>query len=352
MVRIGLVGLVLALASGGAASAEDICAKVTPALPGAICVNTPHGAAMAPDAARANQLAGYATAGEQRFQAHFGREATPYVVYEMVGDIAQTKATNAALLDLGYKRVLPWMSRKAQKDAMTKGLNEGTIPRLRAEGRSEDLIASFVSQRLAALDGDIDRREAAVVPHELAHQWYVEAGWPGARGDSGGHYAGPGPDWMDELSAILAETDADADRRRGQFKDFYTGARQGVSRTDLLDLTLLLDQVHPEHARRAAAPAAPSPPGVTMRVVNSPTGAFSEANLFYVKNRMVGDFLIAKTGDPAIFGSILEAFRRGETFDQWLATQGRAKGLAPDRAGLDQQWRDWLKSSLGEPKVA
>lgn len=347
MLRIGL-GLALVLA--GQASAQDLCAKVAPAMPGAACVNTAHGAALAQDPARAAQLAAYADAGEQRFQTHFGRPATPYVVYQMT-DMDHARTVNTALRDLGVKRILPWVSRETQRETITKALHEVTVPRMKADGRSDAMIDTFVSRRLADMDNDIDQREAGVVPHELAHQWYVEAGWPGVPGDARGHYGGPGPDWMDELAAILAETPAAGDRRREQFKALYQNTRPGASQAELLDLSALLDQEHPEHARRKAAGEKPVE-GVAVRVVSAPSGFANAANLFYLRNRVVADFLIAQTGDPAVFGSILDGFRRGQTFDQWLATEGAGRGLAADRAGLERQWRAWLVSRWGEPQIA
>ncbi|MBI1686392.1 hypothetical protein [Caulobacter hibisci] len=350
---MGVLGVGLAMA-GGVAQAEDVCAKAAPALPGFICVATAHGAALAPDPARADELARYASAGEQRFQARFARPATPYIVYE-TADLAQTRQANAALLKLGYDRVLAWPTKQTQKDSLGKALQQ-QVEQMQAQGKPQAFIDQVVQRRQAAMDASIDQREASVVPHELAHQWYVESGWPGVRGDVGGHYGGPGPDWMDELSAIVAESDANADARRGQFRDLYLAAQPQTSgaltQADLLDLSGFLDQVHPAHARDLAAGAPPPKPGVTVRVETSQGGPVSPINLFYVKDRMFADFLMARTGDPAVFGSILDAFKRGQTFDDWLRVDGAEKGLAPDRQGLERQWRDWLKEKLGESKVA
>jgi hypothetical protein len=124
----------------------------------------------------------------------------------------------------------------------------------------------------------------------------------------------------------------------------------GLTQAALLDLSPFFDQVHPIHARNAATGAARPPSGATVSVTAGAAGLTDPANLFYLRARMVADFLVAQTGDPAIFGAILDAFARGETIDQWLATAGH--GLAPDRAGLDRQWRDWLRARFGEPGIA
>jgi hypothetical protein len=352
---LGVALVLSATASASAANREDVCARAAPALAGQVCVATPHGAAFAPDRQRAVQLAAFATTGEQRFETHFGRPATPYVVYEVV-DQPQARAANTALRDLGFNRVLGWMSRAAQQELQTRGIREGVVERMKADGKPQSMIDQVVERRLSRLDADIAAREASVLPHELVHQLYVEAGWPGVPGDRSGHYAGPGPDWMDELSAILAETEESANARRALFKDLYSNSKPELygtlAQADLLDLSVLLDQVHPVHARdQAAAQPVKRTEGVAMNVQVMARGAIAPTILFYVKDRMVADFLIAQSGDPAIFGSILDGFRRGQTFDAWLATEGRARGLAPDRAGLDRQWRGWLRSTLGEPRL-
>lgn len=344
---LGLMGM------AGAASAGEVCDRVAAVFPGAACVETAHGAAVAPDTARAAQMAGYASEGERRFEAHFGRPATPYVVYE-VADMTTVPATSAALRAIGFNRTLPEPTLQSQKDLRIKALQEGAVPQMRAAGRSEAMIEQAVANRMAAMDTDIQAREASVLPHELSHQWYVQAGWPTAHADSGGHYGGPGPDWMDEMAAILGESELNTEARRQQFRQIYQNAMPtqtvGLQAADLVDLSPLLDQIHPAHARDRAENR-PRVEGVSTTIRASGQGLIDPVNLFYLRVRMFADFLLARTNDPAVFGSILDAFSRGDSFDQWLATEGRARGLAPDRAGLELQWRAWLGSGLGELRI-
>ncbi|QTC92688.1 hypothetical protein [Brevundimonas goettingensis] len=353
----GVTGLALSLGlmgTAGAASAGETCDRIAATFPGSACVETAHGAAVAPDTARATQMAGYAAEGERRFETHFGRPVGPYVVYEFT-DKGTVGQTSAALRAVGVDRALPQPTLQAQKEMRIKALQEGAVPQMRAAGRTEAMIEQAVATRMAAMDTDISVREASVLPHELSHQWYVQAGWPTAHSDAGGHYGGPGPDWMDEMAAILGESDVNADGRRQQFRQLYQNSMPtmtvGLRSADLVDLSPLLDQVHPAHARDRAADR-PRTEGVATTIRASATGAIDPVNLFYLRVRMFADFLMARTNDPAVFGSILDAFSRGDSFDQWLATEGQARGLAPDRAGLEQQWRAWLGSSLGELRIA
>jgi hypothetical protein len=73
------------------------------------------------------------------------------------------------------------------------------------------------------------------------------------------------------------------------------------------------------------------------------------AALFYLQGRMLADFLIDRTGDPAIFADIGAAFGRGRTIEQWLAERGPAHRLPATLDGLDAAWRAWLRNRFGAP---
>ena len=73
------------------------------------------------------------------------------------------------------------------------------------------------------------------------------------------------------------------------------------------------------------------------------------APLFYSQGRVFADYLLDRTGQPAVFASISEAFARGDSMDTWLAREGRSRGLPTSVAALDRDWRGWLRARLGPP---
>lgn len=119
----------------------------------------------------------------------------------------------------------------------------------------------------------------------------------------------------------------------------------------LIDLPRFLFREHPGHGNEVQAEAARTGT-LAIRVLSGDDAQAQMANirekaLFYNQGRVFADFLIDRTGNPAVFGAIGEAFGRGETFEVWLAANGGALGLAATVPELDLQWRAWLETRFG-----
>jgi hypothetical protein len=338
-------------------------AAVTGKGPALVCAEAPLGVALALNTDRAAELARLGQAGEERFKTHFGRDPVRYAVVEITDQLilkSQTDALQAA----GFTRTLPHFSHAGQRKQYEDSVRSAAVARARAAGSdgidAGDQAVAGAAQRLTVFA--LNNTEATVVPHELGHGWYTQAFWPGYETAPDKGYGSPGPDWLDEAGPVLMESGDSAEQRRGIFRTLYRGEGRamfaGYPVERLTDLRLFLTREHPVQAisQRAAEMAkqqgntgAP----VTIVMSSADPGAKDLSNidpgLFYAQGRMFADYLIDRTGDPAIFGSIGEAFGRGETMDVWLATNGSAKNLPGSIDALTTDWRAWLAARFGAP---
>jgi len=366
MIRLpDLIASVGLLAIAAPAAAEDLCPRARTALGAAsdvlICAPAPQGIAIASDRLRAEQLARLGEAGEARFQTHFGRDAGPYVILEAaeiaVGD------PKSVLTAAGFNRVLVWFSQEDYVRQVVASVRMGAEETARRQGLDAEAIRSAGDRAVAARTPGrraLDAREAQVVPHELGHGWFIKAYWPGLANEPQGHYGSPAPDWLDETAALLMEDGDGAEERRTLFRDVYKrrgrGALAAYPTAALIDLPRFLSRDHPTRTAPDIRPTESVRPGaVSMRVINaSDPAAMSgviEAALYYPQARMFADFLIDRAGEPQVFDAIAQAIARGQTFEDWLKTEGEAHALPASIAALDALWQAWLTARFGAPAV-
>jgi hypothetical protein len=328
-------------------------------------VGTPRGVVFAPHRAEAERVAAHATAGEGRFRRHFGRVPPPYAV--VLGRI--TPQVRTTLSAAGVRNPLPWFTaaQRETRNADAARRTAETIAKAQGlDGAKQQELISQISRQLSAQVGD---REAGVEPHELGHQWLIDSFWPSASADSGGHYGGPAPDWLDETAAILTEDERMTNERRDQFRAMYTGrspmaegpgpARPVGGRPDPLPVFLLKN--HPlkgDQELLMAQGGANREPRTIMMVKPSSAGTTGAgpdsgaAPRFYLQGRAFADFLVDRAGDPAVFAKIAGALAAGRTLDQWLGAEGAALGLGTSTADLERHWTTWLQARFGPASPA
>lgn len=352
------------IASATPAGAEDLCARALTALgTGAAalaCTGTPTGVAIAPDADRAAQLSRLGQAGEERFRTSFGRDVPHYVVLEAV-ELDGVPEPKVALEAAGFERVLIWFSQEDYVRQVATATRASAEAAARRQGLDETMVAIAADRAVAArrpTQEVLDAREAQVVPHELGHGWFVRTFWPDHQSAAQDHYGGPGPDWLDEVAAMLMEDEGGAEERRKVFRDVYLGRAGAPLSTfpvaDLVDLPRFLAREHPTQTRPDIRPeASAAGGGVTMRVIDSSDpdamARVLEAALYYPQGRMFADFLLDRTGDPQVFKVIAEASAQGSSFEDWLSAEGPSRRLPGSIADLDTAWREWLAVRLGPP---
>ena len=348
-------GAALGLAGGGGAAAQDLCAAALAVVPGKACAANPHGVVLAPERAEAQRIAAAVREGEARFARHFGRSPPRYAIVQDFRP-EELRALNAA----GFVRTLPWLTLEQLETASLESVRRAAQAQAAAQGLTADQAAAVAQQAESQWRARNSRetriaRDAGVLPHEIGHGWYVQLYWPGTAMDRTGHYGGPGPDWLDETAAILMESDAFTADRRRQFEQIYRGtsaepALNMISVGDLIDLRRFLSREHPGLAmQEARRPQPGSGPQVRVLTGDEARRVAGGAALFYLQGRMFADFLIDRTGNPAIFAEIGAAFGRGRSIDQWLAQRGSAHRLPASVAELDTAWRAWLQARFGPP---
>ncbi|MEN5145566.1 hypothetical protein [Brevundimonas diminuta] len=355
-----------AIALASPAAADDLCAKALTALgPSAAplaCTGTPAGIAIAPDIERADRLSRLGEAGEARFKTYFGRDTPLYVVLEAT-ELAGAPNPKAALEAVGFERVLVWSSQEEHVRQITAATRASAEAAARRQGLDEAKIAAVADQAVAARRPGrltLDAREAQVVPHELGHGWFVKAFWPDYQPAAQDHYGGPGPDWLDEIAAMLMEDGDGAEERRKVFRAVYQGRAGGALSTfpvaNLIDLPRFLSREHPAQASPDIRPDdMPAGGAVGMRIIdsNDPEAMTRvlEAALYYPQGRMFADFLLDRTGAPQVFKAIAEALAQGDSFEDWLSMQGSTHQLPESMVGLDTAWREWLTVRFGPPSA-
>lgn len=330
------------------------------------CADAPHGVVFATSEDRAAVLAAIAAQGEARFARHFDRSPPRYALIE--GDGAFDPAVGDALAAAGYLWRFPWLSAKAQSDGMAASIRRAVEVRAKAQGATaeatEAMVTAALAQQQARQSSEaIDRRERGVVPHELGHGWYMRGWWPEVPKVEGAksQYGGPGPDWMDEVAAVLMEDDVLTAERRSGFESRLEAA--GSERERLLDLKTFLTTDHPMAGRaldiaRLSSPGATTPQaGAPVRISRVGVMSGEEARslaasglLFYLQSRSFADYLIERAGPSRAFVTAADTFAAGGTTADWLARHGASLGIATDIDTLQSDWRAWV-AARGAPKT-
>lgn len=357
-IKTSLIALAAA-AVASAAHAGPLCDAARPAGSGRPCAESEHGVALAFTMDRANELLGFAKAGEAEFTARFGVAPSRYVVSETNASGREDRAD--ALRAAGFEVIVPWRLRQAQINAETAALRSRFSEMMAMNGMSEDQINRALQQPLARMSERhtpeaMAANEAGAIPRLLGTGWYGRAFWPDAAPDPEARHGSPGPDWMDEVSGLVLQTQAKADENRTQFADVYAGRHRMAGRGDvakLLDLPAFLAAEHPSRAMMddQGGPQGGAPVRVVMGgAPGGPGGATMPPQFLYgLQAQMFADFLEDTSTDPKVFGSLGRAFAAGQTFEAWLAAEGAGMGFPTTLDGLNAAWRNWLEAKLGAP---
>lgn len=281
------------------------------------CAMTDRGLIIAESPERAQSLLALTESGADRFETLFARKAAPYAIVDRT-EGGLSGGDRQALTAAGYLAILPWLSPdgfRSQMSASVRRAIEANTSAMTEEQREAALKSALAQLESRLSDSAAADRDATAIPHELGHMWLIRAFWPQMTEFEGGHYGGPGPDWLDELAAVLHEPETMAAQRRDHFAKRLNVIRasqaKGEEVTDsLLDLTAYLTKAHPVGGNpqelMAQTGGAPTTGGATIRVL---TGAEAQrvsgdGIRFYLQSRLVADYVLERSGDPAIFGKI------------------------------------------------
>lgn len=342
-----------ALMMAQAAATDASCARAAEIVPQLTCVTAQYGFAAAADEARARALAAMGDAGAKRFEQRFGHRPSAYLIVEPPNEPLD-RSTVKALKSIGFPTVLPWLSVAAYRAQFEVGVRASLQEQLKDLPKdAQEAAVNDALSKIKVLDpAERALIDAAAVPHELGHDWYIQAYWPATAPEGDVHYAGPGPDWMDEAAAIAMEPDPARAKRLAHFGERYakiaaTGDFQGRPAKELLDLAAFFSMRHPADASvqqlaETDAKDADSNAGVDILTGEEAQRIAARSYQFYLQAAAVTEYLIERSGNPAILGEFGRAFGRGTPIDTVLAAMPGP--LAKSVADMQADWERWLAS--------
>lgn len=252
--------ILLAQVLAAQAPAPTACVEALAAVPAArACAASRIGVAIAETQAEADKLLAQAVIGEARFRDAFGRAPTPYAVYAFA-DPATIGPAQAALRQRGLTSILPvpsaaFLTRQRERMAAARAAIPGG--------------QVVVRRPAAASDEPRDVEDPDMVPHELGHLWYMQVFWAGAARPASDRYGSAAPDWLDEVAAILMESDTRAAIHRNRFSD---GRDDDPERSDRVPPEIALARfVIMPHPVSASLPAPGTAPAGPIRVTVAPS---------------------------------------------------------------------------------
>lgn len=335
-----LLAALLPFTSAAAADTSDCPASLQ--LPELSCVATPQGWFHAANPATARQIAEDATLAASSFESYFGRPAPRGAVIAGGEGRAIPDDIDQALTAAGAAWQLPWLDaagrRAVQRSALERQLR-ASMPGV-DEAQLQARIDAALSSATAPPDSAADRSS---LRHEIGHMLLIRAFWgpPAIDASRGtGHYGGPGPDWLDELAAVLLESQVMADNRRAKL-------HSPEAAVHLQPLATFFDMPHPMAARMSElASRGPGAHVISGAEAQRLTG---DAGWFYVQARGVADFVLDTSSDPAVFGHMAAFLADGGDMEGWLAAHGAQSGLPASITELDAAWTQWLAARAPSP---
>lgn len=361
MFRFAICRLALMFAFAGtgamAGATAPGCEAIKPLFPDSSCVANGHGVAIAPSAADAAILLAAAEPGRMEFERAFAVAAAHYAII-LAGKDGVAATTEAAVQNAGFGAALVWLSQEAKIAQAEASVRKIVEEKLTAAGLGEKereaAVASAVAQARQQMASTNSAIDTVAVPHELGHKWFIKAFWPDAPQGVDGQYGGPGPDWMDELAAVILEPAASKESRRADFWRRYRvatakAAEPGNRPDTLLDIEGFLASRHPMTAVTGGIGKAHSAAGTSgFRVIAGPEAAAiaGDGIAFYLKSLLISDYLVKQSDNPAIFGTITRALAKGMSFDDWLSAQGAAHGLPSSQKAFGAAYLRWLAENV------
>lgn len=280
------------------------------------CVSSPNGWFYAKESKMATEMATAAGEAADLFQRYFGRPAPKGAIVSTEGKKVAADA-ESALKAAGATWVMPF-------------------------GDPRKLIDRMPPEQLAALPAEIraswenPERLPSYLRHETGHHLFNRVFWSGKNSSKSkprSGYGSQGPDWLDELAAVLMENAWGKTR-------YYTWLREQTEQgKKLLPLADFFAAAHPvTEVTQKIDVATAKEGGVRIFQTDDDKSTVD----FYAQTRAFADFLIEYSKNEGIFGEITPAIAAGDTMADWLTKHGVEHGLPGTVDALEREWRVWL----------
>lgn len=297
------------------------------------------------------------------FEHYFGQPAPQVAV--LLGEVLDPTVREGVANE--FDAVLPWLS-IADREALVARTVRAQIQRQRPdlEGDALDaVVKQSVDSTLNANSSPHGNTGAedvhqGVFAHELGHMFFIETYWPDDSlnvlepniGDIS-RYAGPAPDWLDEMAAVLMENTALTNGR----VDGLESAAAGDVFEALWPLESYFEMTHPafEQARALIRARQNSAEGrarggvviLSRDDLAAQSDGRSPVN-FYVQSRGFADFMIETTGELQIFADIAHHIADGGSMKSWLSASGDRYNLPTSPRALQDDFGQWVSARYGK----
>ncbi len=355
---IGCFGFLAYTLCGSAVGAQDQITSYTLeeyCASGAVeCDISPAGLVVGPEGTT-SQYAGRLDAAAETFHRYFGKKAPKAAV------VIDRVLNSEFMIQLRKDHVvLPWLTQAGQDLMIKDGLRKqvkAQNPQLKGEAL-ETLVQQLFAAHKNNQTSDRSAFHLGVLAHELGHLMFIKAFWPDD--DFGQNttntvrtrYGGPAHDWLDEMAAVLLETDVLTQNRRQSAKAVL--AEHGTDAFWPLEDYFTI--VHPIFARlqglikKRAEASEEKEQGDFLVLTRDqiPIESGREPVNFYLQSRLFADYMIKQSGDEQIFAHIASYVSASGTIKEWLADYGNKKGIPGSVDDLQEDFNYWLSSGQFE----
>lgn len=283
------------------------------------CVSSPNGWFYAKESKTTTEMATAAGEAADLFQRYFGRQAPKGAIVSTEGKKVAADA-ESTLKAAGAAWIMPFVDPRKLFERMPPEQFAALPAEIKARWENPEQLRTFLR-------------------HETGHHLFMSAFWHGKNSPQSkphGGYGSQGPDWLDELAAVLMENEWGKTR-------YYTLLRKDLN-TKKKKLQPLRDFFAAEHPATEALQkindTANSGPGI--RIIATDDSKEDKKVDFYAQTRAFADFLIEYSKNEGIFGEIAPAIAAGDTMADWLTKHGIEYGLPGTVDALEREWRVWL----------
>lgn len=297
------------------------------------------------------------------FERFFGLEAPKAAV--VLGEVVDVDIRRS-LRDV-FPVVLPWLTIKDREEMVERSVRAQILrqqPDLQGEAL-DTVVERSVKASLSAnnVTENAEDMHQGVLAHELGHMFFIRSFWP--EEDMSivepnpaqiNRYAGPGPDWLDEMAAVLMENEVLTASRT----TLLSSMSDADDFSDMWDMATYFNMTHPafEQARRLIAARQNTAEGRARGgvVILSREDAAANSDgrnpvMFYSQSRGFADYMIEKTGNERIFADIARYVAAGNGMVEWLAAEGHVYELPTTLDTLEQNFKQWLKGRYENTEV-
>jgi hypothetical protein len=291
------------------------------------------------------------TEAEQRFTLHFNQPSAKIAII-LGGEISQTQSSALREMKLAS---LPWLDQNNMRSTLENAVKEQV--KAQTAGLPPEKQEEIIQQALAKLPKQNTTSDAAynkqigALSHEIGHIWFrlLFDGEPSDNKNTPNskrapRYGSTAPDWLDEVSAILAENQTLTTSRWESllkstktipFEQFFAMPHP------LFDKALSSKHDGQSEALKGGARVRVFTGADAEKMIGQ-SEKKEEATVFYAQARAFADFAIERSGDPKIFAKIASAFQSETSLDKWLKDHGSKAALGDSVAKMEQTWEKWL----------